>query len=91
MLYDPTHLLKNVRNNWVTEKTQILLFPDSDTGNMIEARWRDFIELYKEETESTIKLSKLDYSILYPNDFEKQKVHLAYNVFNEKTSTSWKC
>ena len=51
MLYDPTHLLKNVRNNWVTEKTQILLFPDSDTGKMIEARWRDLIELYKEETE----------------------------------------
>ena len=57
---------------------------------MIEAKWRDLIELYKEETESTIKLSKLDYSTLYPNNFEKQKVHLAYNVFNEKTSTEVK-
>ena len=83
MLYDPTHLLKIVHNNWVTEKTQILLFPDSDTGKMIEARWRDLIELYKEETESMVKLSKLDYSTLYPNNFEKQKVHLAYNAFNE--------
>lgn len=37
-----------------------------------------------EET-STLKLTKLDYRTLYPNNFEKQKVNLVCNVFNEKT------
>lgn len=39
-LYDPTHLLKNMRNNWVTEKTQTLEFIDPDNketcGNKVE-------------------------------------------------------
>ena len=30
-LYDPTHLFKNVRNNWVTEKCQTLEFIDPET------------------------------------------------------------
>lgn len=88
VLFDPTHLLKNVRNNWVTEKTQILLFPDPDSGKLVEARWKDLIALYEEERDSTIKESKLDYPTLYPNNFEKQKLRLAYNVFNEKTTSA---
>ena len=31
-LYDPTHLFKNVRNNWITEKTQTLEFIDPETN-----------------------------------------------------------
>ena len=84
-LYDPTHLFKNIRNNWVTEKTQTLEFVDFESGKTCNAKWKDLIFLYKSELESDLKLTKLDYKTLHPNNFEKQKVHLVCNVFNEKT------
>ena len=43
------------------------------------------ISLYKSELESDLKLTKLDYKTLHPNNFEKQKAHLVCNIFNEKT------
>ena len=84
-LYDPTHLFKNIRNNWVTEKTQQLEFVDPESGETYVAKWKDLISLYKSELESDLKLTKLDYKTLHPNNFEKQKVHLVCNIFNEKT------
>ena len=41
ILYDPTHLFKNIRNNWVTEKTQTLEFwlPDTD-DKVLVTRYR---------------------------------------------------
>jgi hypothetical protein len=86
-LYDPTHLFKNVRNNWVTEKCQTLEFIDPETNEKCTARWRDLIQIYNSELESDLKITKLDYITLYPNNFEKQKVHLVCNVFNDKTYT----
>ena len=82
---------KNIRNNWITEKTQTLRFTDPDTGKTLEARWRDLIKIYKEESETIIKNTKLDYSTLYPTNLEKEKVHLACNIFNEKTSVELLC
>ena len=35
LFYDPTHMLKNTRNNWTTEKTQILEFTDPDPGKIV--------------------------------------------------------
>ena len=84
-LYDPVHLFKNIRNNWITEKTQTLTFFDIDTNEEVFAYWKDLINIYKSEEISDLKLTKLDYRTLYPNNFEKQKVSLVYNVFNEKT------
>ena len=43
------------------------------------------VEIYTSELESDIKGTKLNHTTLYPNNFEKQKVHLVVNVFNEKT------
>ena len=31
LFYDPTHLFKNIRNNWVSEKTQTFTFTDPVT------------------------------------------------------------
>ena len=43
------------------------------------------INIHKAELESDLKETKLDYTTLHPNNFEKQKVHLVVNVFNDKT------
>ena len=84
-LYDPSHLFKNVRNNWVTEKMQTLEFIDPETKETYTTKWKDLVNIYKSELESDLTLTKLDYKTLHPNNFEKQKVYLVVNVFNDKT------
>lgn len=37
LLYDPVHLMKNIRNNWLTEKMQTLEFKDPNSGAMVKA------------------------------------------------------
>ena len=91
LLYNPTHLLKNIHNNCVSEKSKILIFTDPDTGKTVVPKWKDLIEIYRDESQSYIKYTKLDYASLYPTNFEKQKVHLACNIFNEKTSAELQC
>ena len=85
LCYDPVHLLKNFRNNWMTEKTQSLEFKDPESERVVVAKWSDLKSIYKEESGDIVKISKLDYATIYPNNFEKQKVSLVLNVFNEKT------
>ena len=88
LLYDPVHLIKNIRNNWVTEKTQRLRFTNLDTGYSGTARWDDLKKVYEEDQRKFLKLTKLDYRTIYPSNFDKQEVSLALNVFNEKTSAA---
>ena len=85
LFFDPTHMLKNVRNNWVTEKTQTLDFKDPDSGRIVQAKWSDLKKIYNDESQNIIKSTKIDYRTLFPNNFEKQKVSLVLNIFNEKT------
>ena len=52
---------------------------------MYTAKWKDLVKIYESEIENDLYLTKLDYTTLHPNNFEKQKVQLVVNVFNEKT------
>ena len=79
-------MLKNIRNNWTTEKTQTLEFRDPDSGEVVHAKWAHLKQTYNEEVNHSVKRTNLDYRSIYPNNFEKQKVSLALNVFNEKTA-----
>lgn len=90
LLYDPTHLFKNIRNNWITEKTKTLNFYSPLLETTVTASWSDLVSIYKEEEKAFIKRSKLNYSALYPNGFEKQKVSLVSYIFNEKTVAALK-
>ena len=60
LFYDLPHMLKNVRNNWQTEKTQTLEFTDPDTGKIVEAKWTHLKSIYNEEVNHPIKRTKLD-------------------------------
>ena len=90
LLYDPTHLFKNIRNNWITEKTKSLSFRDPTSQQNITAKWADLVELYKNCSESGLNMTKLSYQTLYPDRFDKQMVLLVVNVFNEKTVAALK-
>ena len=64
---------------------QMLEFRNPKTNEIFTAKWKDLVKIYKVELESDHKQTKLDYTTLCPNNFEKQKVCLVFNVFNEKT------
>ena len=49
LLYDTTHLLKNIRNNWQTEKMHELKLTDLITNKEVTAKWSDLIAIYKIE------------------------------------------
>ena len=64
MLCDFVHLLKNIGNNWLTEKIGELAF--YERGMKKVARWSHLVELYKLEAEGLVKMSKLTEISVYP-------------------------
>lgn len=79
LLYDTVHLLKCIRNNWISEKSQMLSFDGVVVGNFADVK-----SLYKSESGSILKCTPLTRSSVYPNRLELQNVQLALRVFNEK-------
>ena len=55
LLFDFVHLLKSIRNNWITQKTKELVFPDN--GEMKTAKWEDIVTLYKAEESNIVKMA----------------------------------
>ena len=58
LCYDPVHLIKNIRNNWMSEKTQTLEFKDPDSDRVAIAKWSDLKVIYKDEFDNFIKTTK---------------------------------
>ena len=79
LLYDTVHLLKCVRNNWLSEKSQKLTFDNSIVGDFADVR-----VVYKSENASILKCSPLTHSAVYPTHLELQNVKLVLGVFNDK-------
>ena len=88
LLFDFVHLLKNIRNNWITEATQELNFTRG--GKKETARWADLISLQKLESANLTKLSKLTEVSVTPKPIERQRVSTVLEVFNEKTIAALK-
>ena len=86
LLYAPVHLFKNIKNNWLTEKLQKLKFFIPGENETVIAEWNHIVQIYNSERELYIKETKLDFATIFPTNFDKQKVQLTVNVFNEKTS-----
>ena len=82
------HLLKSIRNNWLTEKTGQLQFLHN--GAFFLAKWSDLEMLYKTECNSLFKLSKLTAKSLYPKPIERQSVKLCLCVFCEETVAAFR-
>ena len=88
LIYDPVHLIKNIRNSWITEKTKKLQFYDDLSVDPKVADWSDLGELFSHEQKTLTRMSKLTKSTLSPNSQEKQNVQLALNVFDLKTAAA---
>ena len=83
LLFDYVHLLKNIRNLWLTEKTGELEF--NDNGVLRFAKWIHLRTLYQLESQKLVKLSDLTETAIAPKPVERQRVQTALQVFSEKT------
>ena len=83
LFYDYVHVLKCVRNNWITETNGELMFEWN--GEKLIAKWNVLRHLYFMESSSLIKLSKLTEKSVFPKPIERQNVNLCLNVFSYET------
>ena len=87
LLYDYVHIIKNIRNNWLTEKTHELVYYDDGVAKT--AKWSHLLKLYKAEAQDPIvRLSKLTEKSVTPKHTEKQSVPLCLQVFCDETATA---
>ena len=79
LLFDPVHLLKCIRNNWITEKTRTLSIDGATFGCFDDVR-----ELYISERANALKTASLTHSAVFPSKLQLQNVQHVLRVFNEK-------
>ena len=78
------HLVKNIRNNWITEATQELEFYVNDEKHT--AKWSDVKKLYFNESKEVVKMSRLTFEAVCPMPVKRQKVGLCLRVFVKRQS-----
>ena len=83
LLYDYVHVMKCMRNNWLTEISGELEFEFE--GHVLLAKWSDLKLLHEAESNSLIKLSKLNAVAVAPKPIERQKVSTCLRVFCDET------
>lgn len=81
IINDSVHILKNIRNNWVTEKNKFLSLDGGETVG----KWSDIENMYHKDKDSVLKLTPLTNAAVYPTPIQRQNVSLALKVFNNKT------
>ena len=86
LLFDFVHLLKNIRNLWLTEKLRELMFYDNGVPKI--AKWSVLKKLFELERRSLVKLSDLNETSIAPKPIERQKVSTCLRIFSEKTCSA---
>lgn len=84
LLFDYVHLLKNVRNNWLTETNGELAYLDDFNIKRI-AKWQHLKELYLLECDNLLKMSSLNEIAVTPKPIERQRVSTCLKVFCDNT------
>ena len=87
--YDFVYLMKNIRNNWITEPMKELKFFVDEEEKV--AKWTDIENLYKLESQHLVRTSKLSEVAVYPSSIERQKVSLGLEVFCDEIVCALKC
>lgn len=88
LLFDFIHIFKNIWKNWLNLKNlyNTFVFYDFEHDSLKYAKLQDVKNIYEMEKDLlTKKAYKLNYKSLYPSTLERQKVHLADNVFHQST------
>ena len=56
LVYDLVHIFKNIRNNWITEKSQETKFMHENCK--YTAHWKDICKLYDSDSRSSLRLTR---------------------------------
>ncbi|KFM59054.1 Transposable element P transposase, partial [Stegodyphus mimosarum] len=94
ILFDSVHILKCIRNNWLSSKNNgTLTFPDRKNYSIFQKAYlKNFEMLFQMEQKSLIKYGHLlSRKVLYLSSIQKQNVNLALKLLNEKNTTALKC
>ena len=92
LLYDYVHLMKNIRNNWLTEPNGELDFQHN--GQTFTAKWEHLTKLQSLEEKATANdsgvrgMSKLNKVAVQPKPIERQNVSTCLRVFCDETITA---
>ena len=104
-MYDTVHIFKSIRNNWINQNNTYRTFhipfwvglenpSESDVQdepvNSVEVKFSDLQDLYKKESNMLVKSAPHLNHKTYPSSFDRQKVNLVINVFNETTVSALK-
>ena len=79
LLFDTVHLLKSIRNNWITEKCQRLALDKQSVGSFLDVK-----KLYEAEKDSILKTSPLTQSAINPSKLQLQNAQRVLRVINNK-------
>ena len=91
MIFDPTHIIKNVYNNFLTRKTFELPVLSPLVPRPLTANFSDVVAVYDEECHKCLRIAhKLSETVLNPKTIEKVNVRLALSVLHESTISALK-
>ena len=82
LIFDYVHIFKNIRNKWITVINKLLSFEKD--GKTFTASWADVQALYEEDRLTTLRLTKLTHTSVFPKPLQRQSVPLVCQVFHEK-------
>lgn len=85
LLFDTVHLLKCIRNNWLSEKCQKISLDKQTT-----ASFADVQHLYDEEKDSVLKTTRLTGVAVNPSRLQLQNVQHVLRVFNDRVVAALK-
>ena len=88
LIFDPTHGIKNIFNNFQTRKTfHLPSFPYTpESSEMHCADFNHIVTLFEQEIHKPVKMAhKLTRATIQPRSIEKVSVRLAASVFHEST------
>ena len=85
LLFDTVHLLKCIRNNWISEKCQRMSLDKQKI-----ALFEDVKKLYEAERDSVLKTTPLTQAAVNPSRLQLQNVQHVLRVFNDKVVAALK-
>ena len=86
LIFDSTHVIKNIYNNFQSKRIFQLPRLEPLVANNITARFSDIEEVYNNENHKPLKIAhKLTETVMKPKTIEKVNVKLAMSLLHEST------
>ena len=80
LINNTVHILKCIRNNWITEKKQCIEYKLPNEDRIRIADWKVIIEMFETDGDAIMKTSKLTKKAVFTRHIERQNVALTANL-----------